>query len=149
MALRVAGLRKDAPRSGRIPTLSIKNRESVLEATRQTPPPHETPWSVRSLAKTQGLSRMAVQRMWKPSNLKPPLVKTFKLSRDQHVFEKLQNVVGLDLNPPDNALGWCVDEKSQMQALERTQPSFPLKKGRCGTMTHDDKRHGTTTLFAA
>ena len=101
------------------------------------------------MAKAQGISRMAVQRIWKQHNLKPHLVKTFKISRDKHFVEKLYDVVGLYLNPPDRSLVLCVDEKSQIQALDRTQPGLPMKKGRCGTMTHDYRRNGTTTLFAA
>lgn len=101
------------------------------------------------MAKSQGLSPVAIHRIWKQHNLKPHLTKTFKLSRDKHFLEKLADVVGLYLNPPDKALVLCVDEKSQIQALDRTQPGLPLKKGRCGTMTHDYKRNGTTTLFAA
>ena len=101
------------------------------------------------MAKAQRISRMAVQRIWDRHGLKPHLTKTFKLSRDQRFVEKLYDVVGLYLNPPDKALVLCVDEKSQIQALDRTQPGLPIKKGRCGTMTHDYKRNGTTTLFAA
>ena len=101
------------------------------------------------MAKAQGLSQATVYRIWKQHNLKPHLVKTFKLSRDKLFVEKLQDVVGLYLNPPDKALVLCVDEKSQIQALDRTQPGLPMKKGRCGTQTHDYKRNGTTTLFAA
>lgn len=101
------------------------------------------------MAKAQGISRMAVQRIWDRYGLKPHLTRTFKISRDKHFVEKLYDVIGLYLNPPDKALVLCVDEKSQIQALDRTQPGLPLKKGRCGTMTHDYKRHGTTTLFAA
>jgi transposase len=101
------------------------------------------------MAKAQGISRMAVQRIWDRYGLKPHLTKTFKLSGDKQFVEKLYDVVGLYLNPPDKALVLCVDEKSQIQALDRTQPGLPIKKGRCGTMTHDYKRHGTTTLFAA
>ena len=101
------------------------------------------------MAKAQGISRMAVQRIWNRYGLKPHLTKTFKLSGDKHFVEKLYDVVGLYLNPPDKALVLCVDEKSQIQALDRTQPGLPIKKGRCGTMTHDYKRNGTTTLFAA
>ena len=101
------------------------------------------------MAKAQGISRMAVQRIWDRYGLKPHLTKTFKLSGDKHFVEKLYDVVGLYLNPPDKALVLCVDEKSQIQALDRTQPGLPIKKGRCGTMTHDYKRNGTTTLFAA
>ncbi len=101
------------------------------------------------MAEAQGLSEATIRRIWKRHNLKPHLTKTFKLSRDRQFIEKLCDVVGLYLNPPDRALVLCVDEKSQIQALDRTQPGLPLKKGRCGTMTHDYKRNGTTTLFAA
>jgi len=101
------------------------------------------------MAKAQGLSEATIRRIWKQHNLKPHLSKTFKLSRDKQFVEKLYDVVGLYLNPPDKSLVLSVDEKSQIQALDRTQPGLPLKKGRCGTMTHDYKRHGTTTLFAA
>ena len=149
LALRLEGLEKDAPRPGRIPSLPDRKVRAVVEATLHTTPPHATHWSVRSMAKAQGISRMAVQRIWKQHTLKPHLVKTFKISRDTHFVEKLYDVVGLYLNPPDKSLVLCVDEKSQIQALDRTQPGLPLKKGRCGTMTHDYKRNGTTTLFAA
>jgi transposase len=101
------------------------------------------------MAEAQGVSKNTVQRLWQLHNLKPHLSRTFKLSRDPHFLEKLTDVVGLYLNPPQQALVLCVDEKSQIQALDRTQPGLPLKKGRCGTMTHDYKRNGTTTLFAA
>ena len=101
------------------------------------------------MAKAQGISRMAVQRIWKGYNLKPHLVETFKLSRDKHFLEKLQDVVGLYLNPPDKALVLCMDEKSQIQALDRTQPIFPLRPGVPARQTHDYKRNGATTLFAA
>ncbi len=149
LALRLAGLKKDAPRPGRIPSLSPRKTQAIVEATLHTKPANVTHWSVRSMARAQGVSRMAVQRMWTQHNLKPHLVKTFKLSRDTHFLEKLRDVVGLYLNPPDRALVLCVDEKSQIQALDRTQPGLPMKKERCGTMTHDHKRHGITTLFAA
>ena len=101
------------------------------------------------MAKAQGVSKNTVNRLWQLHNLKPHRTRTFKLSRDPKFIEKLTEVVGLYLNPPQKAIVWCVDEKSQIQALDRTQPGLPLKKGRCGTMTHDYKRHGTTTLFAA
>ena len=101
------------------------------------------------MAKAQGVSAATVQRIWDAHGLKPHLVKTFKLSKDPHFVDKLTDVVGLYMNPPDRAVVLCVDEKSQIQALDRTQPSLPLKKGRAGTMTHDYKRHGTTSLFAA
>jgi transposase len=149
LALRVAGLDKDAPRPGRIPSIPQRKVRAVVEATLHTPPPAATHWSVRSMAKAQGISPMSVQRIWKQHGLKPHLIKTFKVSRDTHFVEKLYDVVGLYLNPPDKGLVLCVDEKSQVQALDRTQPGLPLKPGRCGTMTHDYKRHGTTTLFAA
>src|SRR5512136_1365967 len=149
LALRVAGLEKDAPRPGRIPRISARKISTVVEATLHTTPPQATHWSTRSMARSQGLSEATIRRIWKQHNLKPHLVKTFKLSRDKHFVEKLQDVVGLYLNPPDKSLVLCVDEKSQIQAVDRTQPSLPMKKGRCGTMTHDYKRNGTTTLFAA
>jgi hypothetical protein len=112
-------------------------------------PPAGTHWSARKLAKTVGLSHTSVQRIWAAHGLKPHLTKSFKLSNDPRFREKLRDIVGLYLNPPDKALVLCVDEKSQIQALDRTQPGLPIKKGRAGTMTHDYKRHGTTTLFAA
>jgi len=149
LALRLAGLEKDAPRPGRIPRISAKKIRTVVEATLHTTPSNATHWSSRSMAAAQGLSEATVRRVWKQHNLKPHLIRTFKLSRDKNFFEKLSDVVGLYLNPPDKSLVFCVDEKSQIQALDRTQPGLPLKKGRCGTMTHDYKRNGTTTLFAA
>ena len=149
LALRVEGLQKDAPRPGRIPSIPEKKVRAVVEATLRTTPPGATHWSIRTMAKAQCISRMAVQRIWDRHGLKPHLTKTFKLSRDKHFVEKLYDVVGLYLNPPDKALVLCVDEKSQIQALDRTQPGLPMKKGRCGTMTHDYVRNGTTTLFAA
>ena len=149
LSLRLEGLEKDAPRPGRIPSIPEKKIRAVIEATLHTLPPHATHWSTRSMAKAQGLSQATIRRIWKYHNLKPHLVKTFKLSRDKQFVEKLYDVVGLYLNPPDKSLVLCVDEKSQIQALDRTQPGLPLKKGRCGTMTHDYKRNGTTTLFAA
>jgi len=149
LALRVSGLEKDAPRPGRIPRIPAHKISAVVEATLHTKPPQATHWSTRSMAKAQGLSEATVRRIWQQHNLKPHLIKTFKLSRDKHFVGKLQDVVGLYLNPPDKSLVLCVDEKSQIQALDRTQPGLPMKKGRCGTMTHDYKRNGTTTLFAA
>src|SRR5438105_476473 len=149
LALRLEGLKKDAPRPGRIPSLPQKKVRAVVQATLHTTPRGATHWSIRTMAKAQGISRMAVQRIWDRHGLKPHLTKTFKLSRDQRFVEKLYDVVGLYLNPPDKALVLCVDEKSQIQALDRTQPGLPMKKGRLGTRTHDYKRNGTTTLFAA
>ena len=149
LSLRLAGLEKDAPRPGRIPSIPERKVRAVVEATLHTTPPAATHWSTRSMAKAQGLSEATIRRIWKRHNLKPHLIRTFKVSRDTHFVEKLYDVVGLYLNPPDKSLVLCVDEKSQVQALDRTQPGLPLKKGRCGTMTHDYKRNGTTTLFAA
>ena len=149
LAFRLVGLQKDAPRPGRIPKITPRKIQTVVEATLHTTPPNATHWSTRSMAKAQGLSEATIRRIWKQHNLKPHLVKTFKLSRDKRFVEKLYDVVGLYLNPPDKSLVLCVDEKSQIQALDRTQPGLPMKKGRRGTMTHDYKRNGTTTLFAA
>jgi transposase len=149
LALRLPGLEKDAPRPGRIPRISDQKIRAVVQATLHTKPANATHWSTRSMAEAQDLSEATIRRIWKQHNLKPHLVKTFKLSRDKHFLEKLVDVVGLYLNPPDKSLVLCVDEKSQIQALDRTQPGLPMKKGRCGTMTHDYKRNGTTTLFAA
>ena len=149
LACRCAGLEKDAPRPGRIPRISPRKIRAVVEATLHTTPSNATHWSTRTMAQAQGLSQATIRRIWKQHNLKPHLVKTFKLSRDKHFLEKLTDVVGLYLNPPEKSLVLSVDEKCQIQALDRTQPGLPLKKGRCGTMTHDYKRNGTTTLFAA
>jgi transposase len=149
LALRLAGLEKDAPRPGRVPRISERRVRAVVHATLHTMPPNATDWSTRTMAEAQAMSEATIRRIWKRHNLKPHLKKTFKLSRDQHFVDKLVDIVGLYLNPPDRALVLCVDEKSQIQALDRTQPGLPLKKGRCGTMTHDYKRNGTTTLFAA
>ncbi len=145
----VAGIEKDAPRGGRKPTQRNKLARLIIKKTTKETPPNATHWSTRSLAKTLGISQSMVHRVWKANGLKPHLSRTFKVSNDPHFVEKLIDVVGLYLNPPDHALVLCVDEKSQIQALDRTQPGLPLKKGRCGTMTHDYKRNGTTTLFAA
>jgi transposase len=149
LSLRCAGLEKDAPRPGRIPRISSRKIKAIVEATLHTTPADATHWSTRTMATAQGVSEATVRRIWRQHNLKPHLVKSFKLSRDKHFVEKLVDVVGLYLNPPDKSIVLCVDEKSQIQALDRTQPGLPLKKGRCGTMTHDYKRNGTTTLFAA
>ena len=149
LALRLPGLEKDAPRPGRIPKISARKLAAVVNATLHGTPPHATHWSTRTMAAVQGLSEATVRRIWKQHGLKPHLVKTFKLSRDRAFVEKLYDVVGLYLNPPDKSLLLCVDEKSQIQALDRTQPGLPMKKGRLGTRTHDYKRNGTTTLFAA
>lgn len=142
-------LKKIAPGRGRRPTYGADRVKAVVEATTQSKPPGATHWSTRTMAKAQGMSKATVQRIWVAHGLQPHRTKRFKLSRDRRFTEKLTDVVGLYLNPPDKAIVLCVDEKSQIQALQRTQPGLPMKKGRCGTMTHDYKRHGTTTLFAA
>jgi len=134
---------------GRKPSIPAAKVEAIVEATLRETPPGETHWSCRTMAKAQEVSSTTVQRIWSARGLKPHLVKTFKLSNDPHFEEKLIDVVGLYLNPPDKAVLLCMDEKSQIQALDRTQPGLPIKKGRAGTMTHDYKRNGTTTLFAA
>jgi transposase len=149
LALRLAGLEKDAPRPGRIPQIAERQVRAIVEATLHTTPTNATHWSTRTMAAAQGVSAATVQRIWAQHQFKPHLTKTFTLSRDKAFVDKRCDVVGLYLNPPDRALVLCVDEKSQIQALDRTQPGLPLKKGRCGTMTHDYKRNGTTTLFAA
>jgi len=137
------------PGRGRPVTYSAEKVQSIIEATTQTKPPAATHWSTRSMAKAQGISKATVQRIWNAHGLQPHRSEAFKLSTDRKFTEKLTDVVGLYLNPPDKAIVLCVDEKSQIQALQRTQPGLPIKKGRCGTMTHDYKRNGTTTLFAA
>jgi len=138
-------------RKGRGPKPSIPTEkvEEIVQATLHSKPRGETHWSTRSMAKHAGVSRNTVQRIWKARGLKPHLVDTFKISNDPAFEDKLTDVVGLYLNPPERAIVLCADEKSQVQALDRTQPSLPMKKGRAGTMTHDYKRNGTTTLFAA
>lgn len=146
---RLPGIEHDAPRGGR-PSRRRQTLEThILHATTQTRPSAATHWSTRTLARHLGTNPTLVQRVWRAHGLKPHLVRPFKLSRDPRFQEKVEDVVGLYLNPPEHALVLSVDEKSQIQALDRTQPGLPMKKGRCGTMTHDDKRHGTTTLFAA
>jgi transposase len=144
-----SALEEDAPGRGRKRRISAAKIKQVVEATLHTKPEAATHWSVRTMAAAQGISPATVQRIWDAYGLEPQRVRTFKVSRDQKFVEKLTEVVGLYMNPPDKALVLCVDEKSQIQALNRTQPGLPMKKGRCGTMTHDYKRNGTTTLFAA
>ena len=134
---------------GRKPQLTAGKIEEIINATLQTRPAGATHWSCRTMAKAHGVSKATVNRIWQSHGLQPHRIEPFKLSRDPNFLEKLTDVVGLYLNPPEKALVLCVDEKSQIQALDRTQPGLPLKKGRCGTMTHDYKRNGTTTLFAA
>ena len=145
----VKGIEKDAPRSGRIPAISRRKRARIVKMTLEEKPPNATHWSRASMSKAVGVSESTVGRIWRDHGLKPHLSRTFKLSNDKRFAEKLEDVIGLYLNPPENAIVFSCDEKSQMQALDRTQPGLPLKKGRSGTMTHDYKRNGTTTLFAA
>jgi transposase len=143
------GLWEVAPGRGRKATYSSEQIQALIDATLQSKPEGMTHWSCRLMAANQGMSKSTVSNLWRSHNIKPHRTKTFKLSRDPKFLQKLTDVVGLYLNPPDQAIVLCVDEKSQIQALNRTQPGLPLKKGRCGTMTHDYKRNGTTTLFAA
>ena len=145
----LAAIEKDAPRSGRKPTRRDQMARRIIEKTTRERPANGTHWSGRTLAAALGVDKSMVWRVWKAHGLKPHLWPTFKLSNDPWFVEKLMDVVGPYLDPPERALVLCVDEKSQIQALDRTQPGLPLKKGRCGTMTHDYVRHGTTTLFAA
>ena len=142
-------LTETAPGRGRKPSIGAERIKAIVEATISTTPPGATQWSCRTMARAQGVSPATVARIWDAHGLAPHRVRTFKLSRDPRFTEKLTDVVGLYLNPPDKAIVLCVDEKSQIQALDRTQPSLPMKKGRAGTFTHDYKRNGTTTLFAA
>jgi transposase len=143
------GLGGVRPGRGRKPRIGHEKIAAIVHATLHEKPPGETHWSVRSMAKAQGVSPATVQRIWSARGLKPHRVKTFKLSNDKQFEDKLVDIVGLYLDPPEQAVVLCMDEKSQIQALDRTQPSLPIKKGRAGTMTHDYKRNGTTTLFAA
>jgi transposase len=145
----VEGLLRDKTRPPGKRPLSAAVKRKVLAKTGSQTPPNATHWSVRSMATAAGISHTSVQRIWAGAGLKPHLVRRFKISNDPQFEEKVTDVVGLYMNPPDRALVLCVDEKSQIQALDRTQPGLPLKKGRAATMTHDYKRHGTTTLFAA
>jgi transposase len=149
LALRTEGLEKDAPRPGRNPHIPPEKVRQVVEATLHSTPPNATHWSTRTMAEAQHLSQSSIVRIWSQHRLKPHRVETFKLSRDKQFIEKLQDVVGLYLNPPDHALVFCVDEKSQIQALDRTQPLLPLRPGIPARQTHDYKRNGTTPLFAA
>src|SRR6266508_4134027 len=145
----LAKLGRVRPGRGRKPQIPAEKIDEIVRLTQESKPEGETHWSCRSMAKAAGVSPATVQRVWSARGLKPHLVRTFKLSNDRRFDEKLIDVVGVYLNPPDKAVVLCVDEKSRIQALDRTQPSLPLKKGRAGTMTHDYKRNGTTTLFAA
>lgn len=146
---RLAGIEKDLARGGRTPRKRKHMAPLIIATTTQSKPANATHWSVRTLAKSLGIDKSMVHRVWQASGLKPHLAKTFKVSRDKNFVEKVIDVVGLYLNPPEHALVLCADEKTSVQALDRTQPGLPLRRGRLGTMTHDYKRHGTTTLFAA
>jgi len=146
---RLAGIEKDAPRGGRIARRRRHWARKIIEATTQTKPANATHWTTRTLASHLGCDRNMVRRVWKANGLQPHRSRTFKVSNDPHFAKKVVDVVGLYLDPPDHALVLSVDEKSQIQALDRTQPGLPLRKGKTATMTHDYVRHGTTTLFAA
>ncbi|MEL6228073.1 MAG: IS630 family transposase [Pseudomonadota bacterium] len=144
----IDGIIKDAPR-GAPPSLPPEKVREVLEKTVGERPMNATHWSARTMAQVTGISHASVQRIWRKYGLKPHQTRTFKVSNDPKFEEKLRDVVGLYMSPPDNAIVFSVDEKSQIQALDRTQPGLPMKKGKAGTRTHDYKRNGTTTLFAA
>ena len=144
--LRLAGIERDLPRGA--PPTKV-NDARLVELTTQSKPEAATHWSTRTMAAELGVSAASVSRHWRKNGLKPHLVRGFKVSRDPKFVEKLEDIVGLYMSPPEHALVLCLDEKSQVQALDRTQPGLPMKKGRAATMTHDYKRNGTTTLFAA
>lgn len=143
------GVWETQPGRGRKPRYEERKINAIINATLQTKPKGSTHWSCRTMARAQDVSPSTISRLWQEYNIKPHRTRGFKLSRDKRFLEKLTDIVGLYLNPPDKGLILCIDEKSQIQALDRTQPGLPLKKGRCGTFTHDYVRHGTTTLFAA
>jgi transposase len=145
----VAELLQDGRRPGRKPSLSEATVRGIVELTLRELPPNATHWSTRSMAAATGVSDTSVLRIWKAHGLQPHRAQTFKLSRDPEFVAKLRDVVGLYVDPPERAIVFSVDEKSQIQALDRTQPGLPMKRGRAGTVTHDYKRNGTTTLFAA
>jgi transposase len=145
----MAGLWRDKTRPSRIPPLSPEVAESVVALTLAGPPPTASHWTGAAMAKAAGISVSSVQRIWRAHGLRPHLVRRFKLSNDPQFAAKLKEIVGLYVNPPNHAIVLSVDEKSQVQALDRTQPGLPMKRGRAGTITHDYKRHGVTTLFAA
>jgi transposase len=149
MAQGVDGLLHDKTRRARIPALPAAVHEQTVAKTLSDPPGEVTHWTAAMMAKAIGISVSSVHRIWRAHGLQPHRVRQFKLSRDRQFVEKLRDIVGLYIDPPAHAVVLSVDEKSQIQALDRTQPGLPMKKGRCGTMTHDYKRHGTTTLFAA
>ncbi len=143
---RLAGIERDLPRGA--PPVKV-DVAKLVELTTQSTPQAATQWSTRTMAQELGVSAASVSRHWRANGLKPHLVRGFKVSRDPKFIDKLEDIVGLYMSPPEHALVLCCDEKSQVQALDRTQPGLPLKKGRAQTMTHDYKRNGTTTLFAA
>jgi len=145
----LSGIEQDAPRPGRLPAISKSRKDQLITKTLKETPSGATHWSRRTMAEAVGISQSTVGRIWRANGLKPHLVRSFKLSNDPQFVEKLEVIVGLYLSPPEHAIVFCCDEKSQVQALDRTQPGLPLKKGRCSTMTHDYKRNGTTSLFAA
>jgi transposase len=145
----VDGLLRDKTRPSRVPPLGAEVAERVVALTLDAPPAETTHWTAALMAKAAGVSASSVQRIWRAHGLQPHRVRQFKLSNDPQFVAKLRDVVGLYVDPPAHAVVLSVDEKSQIQALDRTQPGLPIKKGRAGTMTHDYKRHGTTTLFAA
>jgi len=149
LTLGPAGLERDASRPGRTPKVTASLARRVVNLTTRQEPPNATHWSTRTMAAAVGISEASVRRIWRSHGLKPHRVETFKISNDPAFAEKLEDIVGLYLNPPEHALVLCVDEKSQIQALDRTQPGLPLKRGRGQTLTHDYKRNGTATLFAA
>ena len=149
LTLGMAGLERDASRPGRTPKITASLVRRVVRMTTQQTPANATHWSTRSMARAVGISEASVRRIWRRHGLKPHRVENFKISNDPEFAEKLEDIVGLYLNPPEHALVLCVDEKSQIQALDRTQPGLPLKRGRRQTLTHDYKRNGTATLFAA
>lgn len=145
----IAGIEKDKTRPGRIKALTARKTSEIVRLTLESAPSGQTHWSRSSMAKATGVSESTVGRIWKRHGLKPHRVASFKLSNDNNFEAKLHDIVGLYLSPPEHAVVFSCDEKSQIQALDRTQPGLPMKKGRCGTMTHDYKRNGTTSLFAA
>jgi len=149
MAAGVDGLLRDKTRPSRVPPLAAEVVERVIALTRNDPPGETTHWTGAAMAEAAGISVSSVQRIWRNHGLQPHRVRQFKLSTDPQFVAKLHDIVGLYVDPPAHAIVLSVDEKSQIQALDRTQPGLPLKKGRAGTMTHDYKRNGTTTLFAA
>jgi len=149
IVLGVSGVLHDAPRPGRKKRLTPDRIASIVHATLTTTPPAATHWSTRTMARAQGVSEKTIRNIWHQHGLQPHRVTRFKLSKDPHFVDKLRDVVGLYLNPPDKAVVFCVDEKSQIQALDRTQPVLPMRLGQLERRTHDYRRHGTTSLFAA